>query len=349
MAKKIWVKDAGGWQLVTDLKVHDGTQFRNVTAAYVRASGAWKQVYLDKRTLTITTETAAYDVAAQLGNPSYAVEVDLTINTDVIVGSTLTTTPAIDCSGLVAGSIVNIFNNGTIVGMGGAGGNGGGVVVPASGYGCLYMTSVTNGANGGDGGHALKVGSGVIANITNASGYIYGGGGGGGGAGGGGSGVTGGYSAYSTGGGGGGGAGYAASAAGAAGSISGTATIRCNTSAALSKGAVHCPGLAGATGQTAGGVGGADRGWSYSTGGSTWAYRSKNGTAGNGGGYGEAGAAGTAGAYGWNSGGGLADCPNSPTTAGGTGGAAGKAIDLAGGTVNWISGNDSTHVKGAVA
>ena len=53
---------------------------------------------------------------------------------------------------------------------------------------------------------------------------------------------------------------------------------------------------------------------------------------GNGGDVGQAGANGTA-----------------ESTSGGAGGAAGKAINLNGNTITWVSGNDSTHVKGAVS
>jgi len=61
------------------------------------------------------------------------------------------------------------------------------------------------------------------------------------------------------------------------------------------------------------------------------------GHGGNGGGYGSSG----------SSGDNTTGCSAQGT--GGAGGAAGKAIDLSGGSINWVSGDNATHLKGAVS
>lgn len=92
-----------------------------------------------------------------------------TINSGVYISSNSTSTPALTVSGSFPGG-VELTNNGFIVGMGGAGGVGGGV--NSSGGGIA-------GSAGSSGGLALSVSAGI--SINNASGAIAGGGGGGGG------------------------------------------------------------------------------------------------------------------------------------------------------------------------
>lgn len=179
-------------------------------------------------------------------------------------------------------------------------------------------TSGLAGGNGLTGGPAVKgPGAGVEFNVTNAAGRFWGGGGGGGG---------GGthrfyvpsdfaYDWSDSGGSGGGGAG-----GGAAGTPSSTGA-----------GTTGNSGTAGTTGSA--GV--------HGTGGS--ANQASAGAGADGGDYGAAGSAGTSGKY---TGG-----PNNLTNVNnqGSGGPAGKAIDLNGGTITWISGSSSPNVKGAVA
>ena len=92
------------------------------------------------------------------------------INSGVVISSNGTGTPAMTISGSYPGT-VTVTNNGTIAGMGGAGGKGA----------CLY-SSYCPGSPGSGGGTALKVSSAVT--FINTSGVIAGGGGGGGGGGG---------------------------------------------------------------------------------------------------------------------------------------------------------------------
>jgi hypothetical protein len=231
--------------------------------------------------LTIAANTTQYDIFVAAGSPTTQVNVSLTINPGVIVGSVTGGTYAMRTgTGWVAGSTISIINNGTIQGIGGNGGNGqdGDVGLP-----------------GQPGGNALHLNWPVT--ITNGSGFIFGGGGGGGAGGG-----DGDLKGTASGGGGGGGRSALTNSVGGS-AVSATPGAAGTASAA----GVGGPGVAG-----------------YS------------GAGGNGGDVGSAGAAGAASTFGNN-------------RAGGAGGAPGKAIALNGNTVTWISGNDSTHVKGAVA
>ena len=102
-----------------------------------------------------------------------AAEVIVTINSGVYISSTSTANAALTISGSFP-SGVSVTNNGTIVGMGGAGGASQGCGPP--------LTNMNNnpGQPGGAGGLALSVSSAI--SITN-NGTIAGGGGGGGGGG----------------------------------------------------------------------------------------------------------------------------------------------------------------------
>ncbi len=140
--------------------------------------------------LTISVDTANYNIATVLENPTTAKNVILTINSGVTVYSNNSATPSLDTGALPTGSTVKIVNNGTIFGAGGRGGDGGlNVTIAGAGYA---------------GGTAIN--SGAQMTIDNTNGYIIGGGGGGGGGGG--------HPWCYSSGGGGGGAGYVGGGAG---------------------------------------------------------------------------------------------------------------------------------------
>jgi hypothetical protein len=250
----------------------------------------------------------------------------------VVISSNSTATPAFNEGALPAGSRVYIVNNGKIHGMGGAGGAGGdaGYVL---GSGFVGTVTNTDGVAGGAGGTALRLTAPTV--ITNASGEVFGGGGGGGG----GNGAAcwfnsdSQYIFASPANGGGGGQGANTSSGGAVGTtnnysdfpvtgqVAGTSG---SSSAAGVGGAAFDPGSGGVVGQTIG-------------------------KAGDGGGWGAAGQAGELTTYlplvtppseGWN---------NPFANAVGAGGAAGKAVDLNGQSITWLSGNDPARVKGAVS
>ena len=264
--------------------------------------------------LTISSDTANYNIATALENPTTAKNVILTINSGVKVYSNSTSQPALETGNLPSGSTVTIVNNGTIVGAGGNGGTGG----HCYGTDCTYT-----GTPGGSGGNAVNTT--VALTVNNTNGYIYGGGGGGGG----GAGLldehnTGGESWYRhSGGGGGGGAGRNPGTGGPGGNGPGDNIL---------------PGGPGADGTTSsGGSGGATSDVNSNTVGLEYcnSVYFHGGCGGNGGGYGVSGNNGAE-AYGiYKSG-------------AGAGGAGGKAINLNGQTITWQGGNNGTQVKGAV-
>ena len=177
-----------------------------------------------------------YLVSNGLSNGGAAGTWYVTIAGGVVVGSTSTGTPALDSGTFPAGSALQLVNNGTITGRGGAGGNGG---VPSS-------TTCGSGASGTAGGPAIQLR--LSTNLTN-NGSIWGGGGGGGG---GGDAGVGGFRSYG-GGGGGAGAGLVANSGGSGG----TANV---TGSPGGSGSQSAPGAGGAGGSGIGGAGGAGGG-----------------------------------------------------------------------------------------
>jgi len=197
-----------------------------------------------------------------------------TINGGVIVSANSTGTPGLVINGSFPGG-VELINNGTIAGMGGAAGAGASWFKP-------YKEAVINGNAGLSGGLALSVSTAV--SITNNS--IIGGGGGGGGGGGANTAFIGGVRRYYGGGGGGGGRTGATNSAGASGKPMG------------SPGVVNffIGGTGGAGTSSSGGAGG--------PGGS--AAGASGGVGGAGGAYGSAGGGGAAMGHGGQAGGGAA-------------------------------------------
>ncbi len=262
---------------------------------------------------TISENTTDWNLAAKVGTPGGAITVNITVAVGVIIQALSTGTPAMDLSGLVAGSTVNLFDNGYILGHGGDGGNGSWAGVfrdnPEAAGSSLGATV------GRDGGPAIKgPGAGITFNITNANGHIWGGGGGGGG--GGSKALVNAGGANGAGGGGGGGAG---------GGRGGYVQPNGNNPSASADGGHGSTGPNGAAGS--GGAG----------------LSNLSGTGDVGGAGGDWGAAGTAGSF--PGGGSSWNGINS------NGGNAGKAIELNGGGVpTWvISGSGAPNVKGSVS
>lgn len=252
------------------------------------------------RTINLTaTSSANYNIFSQASSPADKVVVNLNINSGIVLSSSSTASPALTTgTGWVSGSVININNNGRILGMGGAGGIGG--------------ASYSGNTAGYPGGPAIVLQYPVT--ITN-TGDIFGGGGGGGG------------STWwdlvntlSCGGGGGGGQGAANSSGGSLGSCFSGAPYPQGT--AGNAGTISSPGTGG-------------NGKTYCTG-----YGcSVNEKGGDGGSWG------TAGNNGGNS---YNSASPGSYRAGMPGGAAGNSITTNGNAVNWISGSDSTHLKGPV-
>ena len=131
--------------------------------------------------LTIAANSTNYTLnpAAVSGYSAGKTTVNFTVNSSVYLYSTSTGTPALTISGFTAGDVINITNNGFILGMGGAGGSNTGGVGNAGGPAIslgFSVTIVNNNTIGGGGGGGGGGGSGFDVNF----GPTYGGGGGGG-------------------------------------------------------------------------------------------------------------------------------------------------------------------------
>ena len=253
---------------------------------------------------TVTGNQENLNLFQALGSPAGTQTVNLTIAAGARLIASDPTAFALDTSGFASGSTINLTNNGFILGRGGDGGKG-------AEFGGAGGTSTdrTNGFTGKPGGTAIQgAGAGVVLNITNANGFIWGGGGGGGGGGG----TCPSVNTESNGGGGGGGAG------GSKGGYGGGSTAQNTANAAL----------------------GGDGTWAASAAnGAGGAGTTTGGTANAGGAGGDWGAAGSAGA---------GSASDATHTSPGTAGAAGKAQNDNGGTTNWVSGSGSPNAKGAI-
>lgn len=280
--------------------------------------------YQSTKTAIISSNTSNVNAAALFGTTQAGVTYQLTIDSGVWVYSTSTGTPALDLSSFAAGAIIQVINNGTIAGMGGAGGNGGDD--SDDGNGLPYTQSA--GGNGSAGGDAIKLGTNDVS-VDNTNGNIFGGGGGGAGGGGALSLSNDKTPVFFSGGGGGGGGGrsFQNSSGG-----TGKAPAQGNNETHISG-----TGANGSAGTSSGGGSNGAGGFAspYATGGGgglggDWGSAGGNGSAGN-------PSAGSPGLAYWES------------TAGGSGGAAGKAVALNGKSITWLGGNNGTQVKGAVA
>lgn len=285
-------------------------------------------------TKALSANQTNYNLFTALGSPAGVRHVTLVINSGVVISSSSPSNPALDTgSGWAVGSTLKIINNGSIRGAGGAGGNSNATFADGDG-----TPSYSGSLNGGAGGDALKLT--LTTTIDNSSGEIFGGGGGGGASA---SGVVedeeDGNSLYGArGSGGGGGRGHNGGSAGSAGTLSYSITptsVNVSSSADGGVGSSSSAGSGGAgsevlfiagvyIGSEAGGAGG-DWGSSGSSGGR---------------GYSRVGAS-------------YYD-PETwlpPARSGGSGGAAGKAVNVNGQSLTWLGGNDGpsgTHVKGSV-
>lgn len=287
---------------------------------YRSATSTWVCVHVGENvgagggsayTLTLDRNEQDVNVFARLGSPGSAVTVTVGISTGVVISASSTATAALDLSGFVAGSTINITNTGYVLGKGGDGGDGATIE-----YTSAANYHIKNGARDGrNGGYAILCpGSGRTVNITNANGYLWGGGGGGGGGA-----ATQGSANNDAAGGGGGGGGGGSGRGGNGGVVSYTAD----------SGAIGSDGGNGSTGPSG----------TYGGGGSGATYNSGSGRGASGGNGGDWGTDGTDGG----------DPTHSTiTTRYGAGGTAGKAVEPNGSTVNILSGSSSPHVKGLV-
>jgi hypothetical protein len=259
--------------------------------------------------ITISSNSVDWNLKAIIGTLGSPATINILVAAGVVVESSSSGTPAMDLSGLISGCTINLTNLGYILGTGGRGGRGGGTGFPGSGV--TYISALA----GQPGGQAIKgPGSGSTFNITNGNGHIWGGGGGGGGGG-----VSNGQAVLGVANAGGGGAGSGGAFGGEPGLV-GDPQVGAAVATAGGDSTSGVNGTFGAAGVQAVSGSGA---------------HAQNGGAG-----GDWGAAGTAGAN---------DTTFTYQMPGGAAGAAGKAIELSGGSATFISGSGSPNVKGVVS
>lgn len=128
--------------------------------------------------LSITQSVQDWVMLPLLPTIGGAVTVNIAVASGIVLSSTSIYGPAMDLSGLPAGSTINLINQGYIIGKGGNGADGAAGAYPGSGSTNLSAGTAQPGGNAISG-----PGSGSVLNITNAAGHIWGGGGGGGGGG----------------------------------------------------------------------------------------------------------------------------------------------------------------------
>lgn len=292
----------------------------NLTNSYKPASAISASFPIGGFFLEIDSDTSDYNVRTQFINkygsiPSTAYTLSVIVDSGVVVSASTTANNAITWGSPWTGTPTFLFfNNGHVVGKGGAGGAGGDNI------------NSNPPEDGLAGGNAINL-SGNSVTITNDSGFIWGGGGGGG-AGGTGQNGTGPSTSVAIGGGGGGGAG-----SGAGGST--RPPSEDNVGWTIAQEAANGNAPTGSLAVQTGGVGG--------TGAQLTAagpLTLNGGNGGDGGAYGAAGNTGTD-----------VSGNSTPSVIAGAaaGGSAGKAINLSGGMATFASGSSSPNVKGAVS
>lgn len=282
--------------------------------------GSWDQTGSDSvldpgdYDLLLDASEKNVDLFRRLGSPVIVATWEVAISPGVIIHTDTHGVPALDIGGAFpSGTIINILNQGYIVGRGGDG-DGAQVAMDDDGSQQFCWALRSKHKDGSDA--VIGPPTGTTVNFTNALGYIWGGGGGGGAGGA----ASNGSFDDAAGGAGGGGAGNGKGGSGflgqtevSAGSVLGEG----GTDGRIKLDATNSGGAAGAA-QTSGGFAGAG---------------------GAGGDFGSAGSAGT------SAGGGS----TSNVLAATAGGAAGRAVSSGyGGTITFVSGGTAPNVKGSL-
>ena len=282
-------------------------------------------------TYASSTANASLNLSGLSGYIAGVSDITITVNSGVYLYATSTGNAGLGLTGGTTGDTLTIVNNGFIIGQGGNG----------------FSNTSTAATSGGP---ALSLSLNATINNTNGSAYIAGGGGGGGNGtnfeGGGGGGAGGGN----------GGTGYSGRAGGGGGGVgSAGATGTSNTSVTGGSGGGSGGGGGGQSGNAKGttvyGSGGGGGGRILAGTGGAGGVASAGPTRANGGAGGSANAAGSIGTSnggggggggGWGASGGLGSSNR------GTAGSGGRAVQLNGRSVTWVSGN-TTRVYGAVS
>lgn len=173
------INTSTGWKEVNRIYIYTSSGWKEVVRAWTFTETGWQLVHITELNIVISTDTlnfnlkTAIEQALSITNLDFPVEVTVTVNSGVVVGSDVTFTtagsgytryrtqsikgPAFTTADMPTGSIIKLINNGVIAGAGGIGGR-------------------ASNSSGGTGGTAIQAT--VPISITN-NGIIAGGGGGG--------------------------------------------------------------------------------------------------------------------------------------------------------------------------
>ena len=169
MGRDTKVNVSSVWKTLKKVSVNVSSVWKEVYKIYAKIGGVWEEVFIKPVTLIVSANVDGVNLFTAFSSPTLPAQFIYIINSGVIVGSTNSTIPAIAVpNSFPAGSEILIKNNGQIIGMGGAGGNGG----------TEDNNGITVGLPGGD---SIDISRDV--SIDNTNGDIFGGGGGGGGGG----------------------------------------------------------------------------------------------------------------------------------------------------------------------
>lgn len=156
---QIYYKDSGTWEDLNSIHVKVDGVWKGISGAWVKSDGDWKplitavtpsssRVALDPEkgrvevSLVVAADTTNYNLEGYLKSAGYVAgrtDITLTINPGVTVRSSATSSPALTLAGTRSGDTINLVNDGTIQGRGGAGGLGGQYVAAVSGSSYCFL------------------------------------------------------------------------------------------------------------------------------------------------------------------------------------------------------------------
>ena len=163
MTIKTYVKTGVTWNPSKDIYVKSGGSWRTIKKAWHKTSGTWQLVH--NRTQQIPIIANGYNVNlrsvldAYLGfSQNTAMDIVITVNPGVVIGSTSVSTPGMTTGTFIPGTTVTLVNYGYVVGRGGNGGGcpqarqNGGPALDASSWPLTVLNYGIIGSGGGGGG-----------------------------------------------------------------------------------------------------------------------------------------------------------------------------------------------------
>lgn len=144
------VNDSGTWQVVNEVHVNNAGVWQEAQEVYVNDAGVWRTIH---KVITVTASSANLNLFSAAGSPTSPIMLKVTVNAGVTISSSSTAAAALDISSFATGSYIQLINNGTIVGGGGAVGSvaAGGLTAqsyPGNYNGAFVKPNYTNGYNG---------------------------------------------------------------------------------------------------------------------------------------------------------------------------------------------------------